>query len=149
TPVFRRIAAPFSTRTSARPWKIRIFWRKRRKPTARFARPATRICKRSPKRLLINRRKWSMAEKITGAIKQRESLRMRHRPTRSFNCSTVQAFNAVRLLILILGLSNLGIIDRASAQTPYYAGKTIRVVVGYQAGDSHDQWARTYTRYLG
>ena len=41
-------------------------------------------------------------------------------------------------------------LERASAQqTPYYQGKTIRVVVGYQAGDSHDQWARTYTRYLG
>ena len=37
----------------------------------------------------------------------------------------------------------------AQAQSPYYQGKTIRVMVGYQPGDSHDQWARTYTRYLG
>src|SRR5262249_58218515 len=35
------------------------------------------------------------------------------------------------------------------AQTNSYQGKTIRVIVGYQPGDPHDQWARTYTRYLG
>lgn len=29
-----------------------------------------------------------------------------------------------------------------TAQTPYYQGKTIRVVVGYPAGSAHDQWAR-------
>jgi tripartite-type tricarboxylate transporter receptor subunit TctC len=28
------------------------------------------------------------------------------------------------------------------AQTPYYQGKTIRVVVGYPAGSAHDLWAR-------
>ena len=36
-----------------------------------------------------------------------------------------------------------------AAQEAFYQGKTIRVIVGYQAGDSHDQWARTYTRYMG
>jgi len=36
----------------------------------------------------------------------------------------------------------------ANAQ-PYYQGKTIRVIVGYQAGDSHDQLARVTTRYMG
>jgi tripartite-type tricarboxylate transporter receptor subunit TctC len=30
----------------------------------------------------------------------------------------------------------------AAAQTPYYQGKTIRVVVGYPAGSAHDLWAR-------
>lgn len=30
----------------------------------------------------------------------------------------------------------------ASAQAPYYQGKTIRVVVGYPAGSAHDLWAR-------
>jgi tripartite-type tricarboxylate transporter receptor subunit TctC len=30
----------------------------------------------------------------------------------------------------------------ASAQTPYFQGKTIRVVVGYPAGSAHDLWAR-------
>ena len=29
-----------------------------------------------------------------------------------------------------------------AAQTPYYQGKTIRVVVGYPAGSAHDLWAR-------
>ncbi len=35
------------------------------------------------------------------------------------------------------------------AQTSFYQGKTIRVIIGYQPGDNHDQWARTYTRFLG
>ena len=30
----------------------------------------------------------------------------------------------------------------ASAQAPYFQGKTIRVVVGYPAGSAHDLWAR-------
>ena len=35
------------------------------------------------------------------------------------------------------------------AQTPFYQGKTIRIIVGYQSGDNHDQWARTYALFLG
>ena len=35
-----------------------------------------------------------------------------------------------------------------SAQTPYYQGKSVRIVVGYLAGDTHDVWARTIARYL-
>lgn len=38
--------------------------------------------------------------------------------------------------------------DWADAQ-PYYQGRTIRVIVGYQAGDSHDQLARATTRHMG
>jgi tripartite-type tricarboxylate transporter receptor subunit TctC len=30
----------------------------------------------------------------------------------------------------------------AAAQTPYFQGKTIRVIVGYPAGSAHDLWAR-------
>lgn len=30
----------------------------------------------------------------------------------------------------------------AAAQTPYYQGKTIRIVVGYPVGSAHDLWAR-------
>src|SRR5919197_923149 len=29
-----------------------------------------------------------------------------------------------------------------AAQTPYFQGKTIRLVVGYPAGSAHDIWAR-------
>lgn len=34
------------------------------------------------------------------------------------------------------------------AQTPFYQGKTIRIVVGYLSGDSHDQFARVYARHM-
>ncbi len=39
------------------------------------------------------------------------------------------------LLFLICG-------TQATAQTPYFQGKTIRVIVGYPAGSAHDLWAR-------
>lgn len=35
------------------------------------------------------------------------------------------------------------------AQAPFYQGKTMRIVVGYLSGDSHDQLARTTSRHLG
>ena len=35
------------------------------------------------------------------------------------------------------------------AQAPYYQGKTIRIVVGYLAADTHDLIARAYARGLG
>jgi tripartite-type tricarboxylate transporter receptor subunit TctC len=37
----------------------------------------------------------------------------------------------------------------AGAENPVYQGKTIRIVVGYPAGSSHDQWARLIAPYLG
>jgi tripartite-type tricarboxylate transporter receptor subunit TctC len=37
----------------------------------------------------------------------------------------------------------------AIAQTPFYQGKTLRIVVGYLSGDTHDLWARAYARNLG
>ena len=37
----------------------------------------------------------------------------------------------------------------AFGQTPFFQGKTIRFVVGYQSGDSHDLWARAYARHMG
>jgi tripartite-type tricarboxylate transporter receptor subunit TctC len=40
-------------------------------------------------------------------------------------------------------------IEIPAAETPFYQGKTIRIIVGYQSGDNHDQWARTYARFLG
>src|SRR5689334_9257100 len=33
-------------------------------------------------------------------------------------------------------------LGRVDAQTPYFQGKTIRIIVGYPAGSAHDIWAR-------
>ena len=52
-------------------------------------------------------------------------------------------------LLATIGLWGLLDIEQGFAQAPFYQGKTIRVIVGYQPGDSHDQWARTYVRFLG
>lgn len=49
---------------------------------------------------------------------------------------------SIGLLLLLIGASN------ATAQTPYYQGKTIRVVVGYPAGSAHDLWARLIAPHL-
>src|SRR6476619_5047102 len=45
-----------------------------------------------------------------------------------------------KMLLLLAAL----VIDvsQASAQAPYFQGKTIRFVVGYPAGSTHDLWAR-------
>jgi len=51
-------------------------------------------------------------------------------------------------LTLCLSLS-LSLSLSAYAQTPFYQGKTVRIVVGYLSGDSHDLWARSYARYMG
>ena len=40
-------------------------------------------------------------------------------------------------LLIFLTLSS-----RVAAQTPYYQGKTIRMMVGYPAGSAHDMWGR-------
>ena len=47
-----------------------------------------------------------------------------------------------------LVLAFLSCYSGASAQTPYYQGKTIRFVVGYPAGSTHDIWARLVGPYL-
>jgi tripartite-type tricarboxylate transporter receptor subunit TctC len=67
--------------------------------------------------------------------------------TNAFKSSTIQPFKVLTLLgCLTFELLNL---KPAPAQTPFYQGKTIRIIVGYQPGDNHDQWARTYARFLG
>jgi len=38
---------------------------------------------------------------------------------------------------------------RADAQTPFYQGKTVVIVVGYQAGDGYDIWARLLAAHMG
>jgi tripartite-type tricarboxylate transporter receptor subunit TctC len=37
----------------------------------------------------------------------------------------------------------------AHAQAPSYQGKTVRIMVGYLSGDTHDLWARAYARSMG
>jgi tripartite-type tricarboxylate transporter receptor subunit TctC len=41
------------------------------------------------------------------------------------------------------------VIDPALAQTPYFQGKTIRIVTGYPAGDVNDMWPRLITQHMG
>src|SRR5919106_6388992 len=63
-------------------------------------------------------------------------------PASSFYLAfTIQSGGAMRKTIIWL-LSILMWPVEAGAQTPYYQGKTIRVVVGYPAGSAHDLWAR-------
>jgi tripartite-type tricarboxylate transporter receptor subunit TctC len=50
------------------------------------------------------------------------------------------------LLVLLLLLSGSVI---ASAQAPYFQGKTITIIVGYQAGDGYDIWARLLAAHMG
>src|SRR5258705_8205688 len=37
----------------------------------------------------------------------------------------------------------------ADAQTPFYQGKTITIIVGYQAGDGYDIWSRLLAAHMG
>jgi len=46
------------------------------------------------------------------------------------------------LLLFLMAVQNL------AAQTPYYQGKTIRVIVGYPAASAHDLWARMIAAQL-
>ena len=50
------------------------------------------------------------------------------------------------LFVLLLFLLGKAIV---SAQIPYFLGKTITVVVGYQAGDGYDIWARLLAAHMG
>jgi len=62
----------------------------------------------------------------------------------------MQRFKVPALITLaVFALVNFYNLEPLFAQANFYQGKTIRVMIGYQAGDSHDQWARTYTRFLG
>jgi len=68
----------------------------------------------------------------------------------SFKSSKVQAFNVLGLvLVLTLELLNPLNLERASAQTPFYQGKTIRIVIGSSTGGGYDLWARVLARYYG
>src|SRR5574341_34966 len=43
----------------------------------------------------------------------------------------------------------LASLPEAGAQTPFYQGKTITVIVGYLAGDGYDIWARLLVAHMG
>ena len=47
------------------------------------------------------------------------------------------------LLFLLASVTNL------QAQTPFYQGKTIRIIVGNLAGDAYDLWARIFAQHMG
>jgi tripartite-type tricarboxylate transporter receptor subunit TctC len=51
--------------------------------------------------------------------------------------------NSIVTILLLLGLST-----NLQAQTSYYQGKTIRFIVGYPAGSTHDLWARLVAPYM-
>jgi tripartite-type tricarboxylate transporter receptor subunit TctC len=53
----------------------------------------------------------------------------------------------MRLLILAVGLF-LSVSTPLYAQTPFYQGKQIRVVVGFTTGGFYDRWARLLSRYM-
>ncbi len=46
-------------------------------------------------------------------------------------------------------ISLLTVTYTVDAQTPFYQGKTVRIVVGNLAGDTHDLFARAYARSMG
>ena len=47
------------------------------------------------------------------------------------------------VLFLLLLVSDL------RAQTPFYQGKTIRIIVGNISGDAYDLWARIFAQHMG
>ncbi|HEX2229766.1 MAG TPA: tripartite tricarboxylate transporter substrate-binding protein [Candidatus Binatia bacterium] len=49
---------------------------------------------------------------------------------------------AASFTLLVLSAIN------AIAQTPYYEGKSVRIIVGYPAGTTHDTWARLAGQYM-
>ncbi len=66
-----------------------------------------------------------------------------------FKSSSVQRSTVSHFSFSVLELLNPLNLEQALAQAPFYQGKTIRIIVGYQPGDNHDQWARTYARFMG
>src|SRR3990167_6513370 len=55
----------------------------------------------------------------------------------------------LRSSILALLISLSFDLSSASAQEPFYKGKTIRIVVGLSAGGGYDRAARLISRYMG
>ncbi len=70
--------------------------------------------------------------------------------TNQFKGSTVQRFKVLGFLIFfVVELLNLLNLEPASAQqTPFYQGKTIRIIVGLTPGGFYDRWARLLARFM-
>ena len=71
--------------------------------------------------------------------------------TKAFKSSNVQGFNRILFGILFLALEHLNPLNLEPlfAQANFYQGKTIRIVVGNLPGDTHDLFARAYSRSMG
>jgi len=69
--------------------------------------------------------------------------------TNSFKSSKVQAFTVLGFIsVLTFELLNPLNLERASAQTPFYQGKTITMVVSSTTGGTYDLWARVMARHI-
>jgi tripartite-type tricarboxylate transporter receptor subunit TctC len=64
---------------------------------------------------------------------------------RAFSSPENRPVKAALLAALILWLAA----GPAGAQQPFFQGKTITIVVGYQAGDGYDLWARLLAGHMG
>ena len=69
---------------------------------------------------------------------------------RPFKGSKVQRFKGFGLLIFsVVELLNPLNLERASAQTPFYSGKTLKIIVGSASGGGYDLWARLLALHIG
>src|SRR5687768_12512748 len=67
-----------------------------------------------------------------------------------FNHSTVQTFKVFLLFFFLsLELLNPLNLEPLNAQANFYQGKTVRIIVGNLPGDTHDLFARAYSRSMG
>lgn len=67
-----------------------------------------------------------------------------------FKSSRVQKLKVLAFWFFsVLELLNPLIVERASAQTPFYQGKTVTVVVGSAPGGLYDLWGRLLARTMG
>src|SRR5437879_10401481 len=67
-----------------------------------------------------------------------------------FKSSKVQAFKVLGLLILsVVELLNPLNLETVFAQTNFYQGKTLKVIVGSAPGGGYDQWARLMAQHIG
>ena len=51
-------------------------------------------------------------------------------------------------LVAFIALAVLRVTDFAAAQTSFYQGKTVRIIVGSDTGGLYDRWARLFAKYM-